>query len=1155
MLARLVFIVYLMILIQVPCFSENKQRMDSLKVLLQKAKHDTIKLRLYIGLGIECDLENNLTYAEPAILLANKILKQTIPEVQREEVIKYKITALNIKDAFQKSMNKDSYNPFNLINELINFANELQDTTRLVDFLLRKSTLYHDSLNLPKALETIESALYLADLSNNKKGLSSCLTRLGLLYESQFNYNQALEKYQQSLKIRYLLKDSNLIGNNLSTIGSLYGKLKNIPKSIEYFKMALNYYDIYGDITIHNSLGFVYLDLQNYDSALESFNLGLELSKITGNPTYLWGSYSNIARSYMLLNDIKNAAEYYKLAMEFAKKSGISWVGWTHQSLAEFYFNQKDFKTAKINAEKSLEILNSYPAKYIQYRSLYKTLAKIDSANGNWQSAYINYQKYIELNNKSNSDELRKAAIKDKFHDDYNKQKAIEKAKQDKKDALTKIEGQRKNTILIFVIIGFILVLIFATFIYRSLSIRKKQNRLIENQKAAIESSYKNLALLNNISNEITSSLNLTSVMELIYKNVSALMDVSFFIISTYDNSEDAVEVKFCVNQNEVVPLNFKTYLSDPKSILTALTVRNKKEIIIQDWENEYCFYQTAPAQLKDKNDLYCDSMIWIPLLIKDQVIGLFSVQSIKKNAFTPANIEILRSLSSIIAVALNNAEAYHKIDAANLLIQAQKDQVSEKNKSLEESFNNIEIISKIGQKITSTLNLQEVIEGVFDYLNTVMDAQGFSVYLYNHENQTLNLKYGNEKYKFANADTISMEEKNSFGVWCIKNKKEVFINDIENEYINYVSNFYWHSGNDKATIQSFINIPLFIKEETIGFISIHSFNKNAYSKSHLEVFKSLSSYVAVALNNAEAYHKIDTAKAEVTAQKNIVEEKQKEILDSIEYALRIQTAILPPQKLVKQHLENSFILYKPKDIVAGDFYWMEVIQFENEKQFENLKMKKDKSNFQIEKSSNSQIILFAACDCTGHGVPGAMVSVVCHNALNRAVREFGLTKPSDILDKTQEIVLENFSKSEEDIKDGMDISLCALNFNKVQDFVKVELQWAGANNPLWLIHKREFIETKADKQPIGMNEDSKAFTNHSFELFKGDTIYIFSDGFADQFSPADKKLMKKNFKNLLLSIHDKNMQEQHEYLNNYIENWKGNMEQTDDILVIGVRV
>src|SRR5476649_1122072 len=146
------------------------------------------------------------------------------------------------------------------------------------------------------------------------------------------------------------------------------------------------------------------------------------------------------------------------------------------------------------------------------------------------------------------------------------------------------------------------------------------------------------------------------------------------------------------------------------------------------------------------------------------------------------------------------------------------------------------------------------------------------------------------------------------------------------------------------------------------------------------------------------------------------------------------------PTRIVKQYLENSFILYKPKDIVAGDFYWME----------------------------EKGVILFAACDCTGHGVPGAMVSVVCHNALNRAVREFGLTQPAAILDKTAEIVIENFSKSEEDIKDGMDISLCAYN-TKTKT-----IEWAGANNPLWLLQNGELIETKANKQPIGMNEDSK---------------------------------------------------------------------------------
>jgi serine phosphatase RsbU (regulator of sigma subunit) len=261
-----------------------------------------------------------------------------------------------------------------------------------------------------------------------------------------------------------------------------------------------------------------------------------------------------------------------------------------------------------------------------------------------------------------------------------------------------------------------------------------------------------------------------------------------------------------------------------------------------------------------------------------------------------------------------------------------------------------------------------------------------------------------------------------------------------------------------------------------------------------------------------------------IAEQKSTVEEKQKEILDSIEYALRIQTAILPPQKIVKQYLENSFILYKPKDIVAGDFYWMETI---------------------------NDLVLFAACDCTGHGVPGAMVSVVCHNALNRAVREFGLTQPAAILDKTAEIVIENFSKSEEEIKDGMDISLCAYNAKTKS------IQWAGANNPLWLLQNGELIETKADKQPIGRDENSKAFTNHTFTLQTGETIYLFTDGFADQFGgdTGQKKLTKKRFKDLILSVQNKTLQEQGIALDKFITEYRKSVEQIDDILVMGVKV
>ena len=261
-----------------------------------------------------------------------------------------------------------------------------------------------------------------------------------------------------------------------------------------------------------------------------------------------------------------------------------------------------------------------------------------------------------------------------------------------------------------------------------------------------------------------------------------------------------------------------------------------------------------------------------------------------------------------------------------------------------------------------------------------------------------------------------------------------------------------------------------------------------------------------------------------IAEQKNVVEVKNKEITQSIEYALRIQTAILPPPKIVKQYLENSFILYKPKDIVAGDFYWMETV---------------------------NDLVLFAACDCTGHGVPGAMVSVVCHNALNRAVKEFGLTQPAAILDKTAEIVIENFSKSEEDIKDGMDISLCAYNAKTKT------IQWAGANNPLWLLQSGELIETKADKQPIGMNENSKPFTNHTFTLQTGETIYLFTDGFADQFGgeTGQKKLTKKRFKDLILSVQNKTLQEQGIALDKFITEYRKEVEQIDDILVMGVKV
>jgi serine phosphatase RsbU (regulator of sigma subunit) len=269
----------------------------------------------------------------------------------------------------------------------------------------------------------------------------------------------------------------------------------------------------------------------------------------------------------------------------------------------------------------------------------------------------------------------------------------------------------------------------------------------------------------------------------------------------------------------------------------------------------------------------------------------------------------------------------------------------------------------------------------------------------------------------------------------------------------------------------------------------------------------------------------------------SIIENQHKDIKDSIRYAKRLQEAILPTTAFQNIFHDNAFVLYKPKDIVSGDFYWIEEIETNNSKQ-----------------------LLFAAVDCTGHGVPGAFMSIVGHNLLNQAVKEHNKTKPSDILDEVNVSLNETLRQTLEEstVKDGMDIALCSLQKNNSNSFI---FQYAGANNPVWIVRAKEtqeLEEIKGDKFPIGvfLGEELNKFKNHEIELFSGDTIYIFTDGFADQFGgPKGKKFMYKPFKQFILSIQHLTMKEQSEALSKVLTDWKGDLEQIDDVLVVGIKV
>lgn len=260
--------------------------------------------------------------------------------------------------------------------------------------------------------------------------------------------------------------------------------------------------------------------------------------------------------------------------------------------------------------------------------------------------------------------------------------------------------------------------------------------------------------------------------------------------------------------------------------------------------------------------------------------------------------------------------------------------------------------------------------------------------------------------------------------------------------------------------------------------------------------------------------------------QKEEIEKQKEEITDSIRYAKRIQTAILPSNAWANENLPEHFILFRPRDIVSGDYYWMNRV--------------------------DNKVILVAA-DCTGHGVPGAFMSMLGVSFLNEIVNKNNTIQPSLILNQLRNQVKRTLDQTgkEGEAKDGMDIAVCVL------DTETMKLQYSGAYNPLYLFRNGELIETKADKMPIGIYiREKDSFTNHEINLEPGDTFYIFSDGFADQFGgPNGRKFKSRPFKQLLTNIQSRSMLEQWEILESTFDDWRGDINQIDDVIILGIRI
>jgi serine phosphatase RsbU (regulator of sigma subunit)/tetratricopeptide (TPR) repeat protein len=983
-----------------------------------------------------------------------------------------------------------------IIDELSERAWELNRTDpqmaiRLGLEVKEKSEISGYKKGIAQALKTL-GASYIW-VSRNEEALSSSLASLALMKElgdkkneAQVNYNigttffyladyeNARRYYQQCQEISTEIGNRVGMADSLNGLGSVYYITGDNRKALEVLeqsrKICYEEKEQLVLIKVLDGLGETYYNLRDYPHALENYFLCLDLIREIGYSTKTEAKALNgLGNTYTAMGVPEKAVEYYNRSLEISKnldfKAGICN---TYTNIGKMYRMAGEPETAKKYLHQAFELARDIHSKEAIYQSS-EQLASLLEEQGNALEALNFFKLYQQAK------------------EDVKNEKAIQRSRS--------IELQHR------------------------MEQAETERALLAAKNQELESYFTDVTLLSEIGQTIIGSLSVEVILDTVHDSVNTLMDASGFGIGLYQ--EKGNKIVFPVYIEGEKKLRDTSFDASDTNRLGSWCFQNKKEVFINDVMNEITNY--VKVVLKPVAGEKPESLIYLPLMVKGRTLGVITVQSFRKQAYTNYHLDILRNLAVYAAIALENARLYENMEGA---VEERTREVVIKKEEIERSYENTRLLSEIGQQLTSTLNFEKLFIKLHENVNRLMDATMFGVRIYNPVNRTVEYKFEIENGVRHPSETVSMDDEDNYSVWCVKHRKELFINDNLNEYKKYTRQIRVVSGE---MAHSLIIYPLMIGERVLGVITVQSYKKNAYTSYHLDILKTLASYTASALENASLYEnleeKVQERTAEVMKQKEIIEEKNKNITDSIRYAKKIQQALLPNKAEILKKLPHSFIYYKPKDIVSGDFYWY--TQF-------------------------NEYAVFAAADCTGHGVPGAFMSAICNDLMNQVIRDEHVVSPAEalrLLDMKLGMLLKK--SSDREANDGMDIALCCLNLKTNQ------LLFAGAHRPLILVRNGEIIEFKPDKLSIGgYDMGEKKFTDHEIGLCPDDTLYLFTDGYTDQFGgPKGKKFKFRQLKELLLSIKDHPMNDQRTKVESALREWRKDHEQVDDVLLIGVRI
>lgn len=987
-----------------------------------------------------------------------------------------------------------------------------------------------------ESLKYAEMALEMARKTGQKEEEYKANINFLSVYKLKRQFATSLDYGLSALNTSRQMGSNNLVYKALTEIAFLYQDWNVYEKVIEYLKQSIEIAKKMGDakkeIGVAQLIGFSYLNLGDYNSSLKYFLQVADYYKNDTDQAAYVSSLRRLTDIYQRLGDFENSIKYNEMIKEIKEKEGdmagvvaqLNYIGYNYQQLDKQKEALEKFEQAyKINKE------SNRPAK--ENISLLINIGVINQKLGDINTALNNFLEVLEIaRGLGDPDEI---ATADKYvaatylglRDFGNARKYTENAILNAKLAgnTDVLESSLKRLAQINKLAGNSRKALEAYEEYvelkDSLAIaeKRKQQELAKN-KVEAEKKEKQLMLLQ-MEKEMNQLELAKAQSEAEQKEQQLQLLQSRQQLLEQDQSLQQAKLREELLEKQQVEQDLK--------LLQQKAAQEQLESEKEKLQKEKQLQQLTIQQKEEE-----EKRIQAELDLKDREAQLRE-QQLKDEKQLRVLFFIALGLAVAVVVGViyslfKNRQKNRKLAAQNIEIVKQKDEIVSQRDEIEKAYRNIQVLNEFGQKITAKLNFEAINWTVYAYVNSFMDAAACGVGIYSEIEKGLEFKGFIDNGTTAPTFIRRLDDGGSIAVWSYQNRKTVFISDFESEKERYLTEKFQIRGV-KMSPRSLICLPLKVEEKYIGVFTIWSLKKNAYEKNDLTILQTLASYISIALDNASAYQVIKT--------------KNQHITDSIRYGQTIQRAILPSPILMQQAFQDQFVIFKPKDIVSGDYYWYSHITADNI--MKTLPDKKIKS-----------MTFIAAVDCTGHGVPGAFMSMIGNTLLNDIINQKHIYDPAIVLEMLNDGIIEALRQEDKTNDDGMDVCLCAIERNATN---LTKVTYAGAKRSLYYIEDgfEKLQELKGDNVAIGglIRKKERKFTNQELMLEKGSVLYLTTDGLVDQNNPGRRKFGSIKLRQLLEKNAQLPMEKQKEILEVSLEEHQQGAEQRDDITMIGVRI